>query len=543
MSIDVPLVVRLRTARTERYITEELRDLTFRKVAPGGWASASFSLDRSLLDSPDEIAHFGRAHIFDGRDGRTVWDGRLEDPGRGVDDDGETWHLAAVGPSAYARDVTRPYVAIDRSYDRLIPSPGKNVLVEIGADTRSADGTFAYTIKADSGATMPIAVLGGASYPTIAEAGQKLARFALDYVMGSGSANNGFLIRARSGLTGVSSLPLDVLFTTTPTSTSKVVVTDFSNGRSVLEFNLRRLNSTAVADELVWINISNMVIRALLLNADGTEKTTGYTTDTVLSSDIVKDLLGRRLTQFDGANAEIATTSFGIEQFAYPDGVNDADLLNDLMLFDPAYSWEALESNDAGLHRFRWYQWPTTVRYEADVLDGYDSTGSAAELYNVVNVRWVDAGGVVRTTRRTQTIPEMDAEGIVREQTVDLGDNAATLANAQRVGDEYLAEHRYAPNAGRLTVARPILDLQRGMMVEPWEIEPGSLIRVGGILPRIDALNPTARDGVTVFKMTAMDYQASAAAAQLELDSYPPTVSRALANLAARQPVGTARRR
>ncbi|HEU4542565.1 MAG TPA: hypothetical protein VFR23_15670, partial [Jiangellaceae bacterium] len=312
---------------------------------------------------------------------------------------------------------------------------------------------------------------------------------------------------------------------------------------SVLEFNLRRLNSTAVADELVWINISNMVIRALLLNADGTEKTTGYTTDTVLSSDIVKDLLGRRLTQFDGANAEIATTSFGIEQFAYPDGVNDADLLNDLMLFDPAYSWEALESNDAGLHRFRWYQWPTTVRYEADVLDGYDSTGSAAELYNVVNVRWVDAGGVVRTTRRTQTIPEMDAEGIVREQTVDLGDNAATLANAQRVGDEYLAEHRYAPNAGRLTVARPILDLQRGMMVEPWEIEPGSLIRVGGILPRIDALNPTARDGVTVFKMTAMDYQASAAAAQLELDSYPPTVSRALANLAARQPVGTARRR
>jgi hypothetical protein len=538
------LVVRLTTDRADRYITGELHDLSFRKTAFGGFANITLSVNRPLITQPDEIALFGKVYVYDERDGSTVCEGYLEDPSRGAGSDGEVWQIAALGPWSHTHDISRPYVAVDRSYDRLIPSPGKNVLVNIGTETRNADGEFAYGIVADSGATMPIAVLGGASYPTIAEAGQKLARFSFDYVMGFASANNGFTVRVRTGLTGASDTPLDVLSTTTPTSTSKVVVTDWTNGRDVLELNLRRLNSTAVANEFVWINIQNLAIRAMLLNADGTEKTTGYTTDTVLASDVVKDLLGRRLPLFDGANATVTTTSYGIEQLVKPDGATAAEIFDDLALLDPAFLPAAWESDDAtGLHRFTYTQWPTTVRYEADVLDGYESSGSAAELFNAVNVRWVDAGDRVRSTRRTQTVPELDAAGRTREASIDLGDEASTSANANRVGDEFLAEHRYPPNAGRLTIARPILDLERGMMVEPHEIEPGYLVRVGGILPRIDALNPTARDGVTVFKIAAMDYHTSAAAAALELDSYPQTVSRALARLAQHSPTVGARRR
>ena len=77
-------------------------------------------------------------------------------------------------------------------------------------------------------------------------------------------------------------------------------------------------------------------------------------------------------------------------------------------------------------------------------------------------------------------------------------------------------------------------------MVEPWEIRPG-LIRVRGILPRADALNASARDGVTVMRIRAAEYRASDAAAVLELDSYAPSTARSLANLQ-RRPYSPRRR-
>ena len=71
------------------------------------------------------------------------------------------------------------------------------------------------------------------------------------------------------------------------------------------------------------------------------------------------------------------------------------------------------------------------------------------------------------------------------------------------------------------------------MMVDPWEIRPGHLIRVRGIQARQDALNATSRDGETVFKVTAVDYSASSASATVELDSEPVTLSHLIARGAA----------
>jgi hypothetical protein len=97
-----------------------------------------------------------------------------------------------------------------------------------------------------------------------------------------------------------------------------------------------------------------------------------------------------------------------------------------------------------------------------------------------------------------------------------------------------LAEHATPPNAGTLTIARPIYDHERGRMVDPWEIRPGNLIRVRGIQPNPNSLNVTDRDGVTVFQIVGTDYDTSSASATLELDSYSPTVARALAALSGR---------
>jgi hypothetical protein len=183
------------------------------------------------------------------------------------------------------------------------------------------------------------------------------------------------------------------------------------------------------------------------------------------------------------------------------------------------------------LHRFEWKAWPTTVRYVADVEDGYTAPSSAVELFNKVTVTGKDAEGLTRKVTRTQTVPELDAAELTREALIPLADELYTTTNAERVGDMFLAEHLTPLNAGSLTVARPIFDIAANRMVQPWEIRPGNLIRVGGIRPNIDSLNATNRDGVAVFRLMAVEYDASNAAATLELDSRPRTVEHLLAKL------------
>ena len=179
--------------------------------------------------------------------------------------------------------------------------------------------------------------------------------------------------------------------------------------------------------------------------------------------------------------------------------------------------------------------WPTTVRYETDVTDGYDSQGSADGLWNAVQVRWTDINGQVQTTRRTSTVAALTNAGITRETLLDLGYDIGSLANAQQIGDQFLALHGVAANAGRLTVARPVHDLITGMTVMPWQIKAGELIRVRGVLPRVDALNATARDGTTVFRIWSREYDIGTAAATLELDSSFLTQARLVATLARQQ--------
>jgi hypothetical protein len=273
------------------------------------------------------------------------------------------------------------------------------------------------------------------------------------------------------------------------------------------------------------------VVRGLLKDASGSDITSGYVSDYVNVQEVVADLLGRLLPKFDGPNAVITSDVFPIEQLAYPDGASAQKIFEDLMLMLPAYYWAAWESGDNGLHRFEWVPWPTDVRYEAPTHDGYDSPGSAGELYNAVSVRWRNAGGVGQTTRRTSAVAELSAADLTREFYIDLGDEVGNATNAVQVGDQFLAEHAVPLNTGSLTVSRPITDFQTGRQVMPWEIRPGHLIRVRDVMPRVDALNPNGRDGVTIFRVAGVEFNAAQASATLELDTYPATVARAVANL------------
>lgn len=520
----VPLVVRLSTGRSDVHVTRDVRDLSFRSTIPGGFASCNISLDRPLSLDPDEVQLYGDLFIYDGRNGEVVWQGRLEDPGRGSGPQGETWSIAAAGPSAHARDRQLPLIYIDRVLDgRWFRIGGENASAK-GAGFQDGfgpddDDQAAYQIAAPETSVVANGLHFGRWYRYIEEAGQKLARFSYDVIAGKIDTNWRTEAIVRDPSLGSGTLVFQTTFSTSRATKAAVVVTDFPNSRAELELRMLRANSgITVADDNTWTQMRDVIVRSLLLDATGAEITTGYTNDYVLASEVVKDLLGRLLDQFDGANATVTATTKQIDQLAYPDGATPERILADLMAIEPTFYWAAWEGDPA---RFEWKTWPTSVRYEATARGGFQSPASAAGLFNRVSLRWRDAYGVIRITVRTNTVAVLDDASLTREAFIDLADEFGSSSIADDVGDAFLTEHNQPPNAGTLTIREPIFDADRGRLVDPWEVRPGHLIRVRDVKPRVDALNPTDRDAVTVFRIVAVGYNAAENAATLELDSRP----------------------
>jgi hypothetical protein len=539
MTIHVPLTVRIRTARRDNDITNQLSDLTFRSSVPGGFASLSMTLNRPLDFQPDDIANFASVYVYDGRNGNTVWEGLLEDPGRGAGDQGEVWSITAVGPQAHTKDQTFPVIYVDTTLDnwkrsRYSGVKAKTEISEVPNGANSGDeGTPCLLMSVDEGSAVATSFLGDMIYRHPYYFGQHIARLRADFVAGGNSSNYHASIFGRSGDTTA-----DFSLLKNWTNAGDVLAANLGSGipttENMISFRIQRDVSATTADEMAWVAFYNISIRCTVFNADGSENfsTTGYNVNNIDPVEVVADLLGRVLNKFDGANAVLIGSGVDIYQLAYLDGTTAADILEDLSIFDPGFYWAAWETNvNTGKWRFEYVPWPSTVRYEADVEGGFDSAGSASDLYNSVNVRWRDAGGKIRHTVRTQFVQELSDAGLTRKFYIDLADEMGILSNAQYVGDNFLAEHRSPPNAGTLTVSKPIIDQATGRMVYPWEIMPGQLIRVRGVNPRVDALNPTNRDGVTIFRIISTEYNAANASVALELDSYNRTIARALANL------------
>lgn len=535
MSIDLPLTVRLRTRRKDIDITSQVGELSFRSSVPGGFASLTTSLNRPLDLAPDEIEYFGSVFVYDGRNGRTLFEGRLEDPGSGSGDQGEVWNITAVGSRAHTQDRVFPVIYVDRSLERW-----KRSRYTSSASAQTTTGEVdedvpALVMSASEGAAVPLTWAADMIYRSAYWCGQLIARIRCDHVGDGTSSNFHAAIFARPGAGAATFSTLNNLATTTQTLAANLGSTGWvPSTTNVVSLRYQRDNSATVADGLTTLYFFNVVVRTVLKNADGTDNfnAASYTVNNVDPSEIVADLLGRVLTRFDGANATIVSSGVDIDQLAYPDGTTADEILTEMSLYDPGFYWAAWESNPAsGRARFEYVPWPTTVRYEASTDDGYDSPSSGSDLYNRVRVRWLDPSGFVRHTVRTQVVPSLDDAGLIREAFIDTSDEIGSSLTSQYIGDNFLNEHRYPPNAGTLTIARPIQDNLTARTVMPWEILPGHLIRVRGVEPRVDAINPTDRDGITIFRVISVDFNAASGVATLELDSSVRTVTRAIADI------------
>lgn len=536
MSLPVPLGVVVTTSRTCKVITKDLRSLSFRSVAPGGFAGATFSLHRPLRLSPDEMAYYAKVEVIDTRSGLVVSEGRLEDPGKSASGDGEIWDVTAVGNMSHTKDRTVPVIYVDAASDKWERASYSSRSAEISINERSADDDSnpAVLISAPDGITTPTGWQGEARYRAIRDAGMTLARVRVNVVNGVATANYENRLTTAVG-SGSRTNAVTSNFDTAANTLTGVINggNNIPSGNDVAWIRIVRTGSLASGTDSTWAEYYDIAVRAVLKDSSGTDITSSgsYTTNHVLASEIVNDLIGRLLTKYEATS--VATTSTPIYQLAYPDGITPSDLLDDLMLLEPSYYWAAWESANtaSGKIRFEWKQWPSTVRYEASVNDGFDSVGSADGLYDKVRVRWVDQRGRPRTTSASQTVQELTDAGLTREALIDLGSDTGSGNNATQAANQFLAEHASPRNGGTLTVAQKVMDLSQGWKVQPWEIRPGELIRVKGVAANADVLNATSRNGSTVFRIVGVEYDAGSATARLELDDFPYNTARAIATL------------
>lgn len=536
MSLAVPLAVRV----GNQHITREVSSVTFRKEAVGGLKSIGFRLARPLDRFDANLAAYATCYIYDAGSAETIAQGRLADFGRQAGADGRQWELVAFGLGQSAADRSIPYILVDQSLEPWKRSEYSTKNATTQTDERGID-TPVLQVEAPEGKTITTSWQGDWIYRAVRRADMKLARVRAAWDTGLTNVNYqvGLFIRTGSGGTAgasdsaTSNTAGGLLFQTAGG-------TNFANGDDVCSLRFQRNTSSIAGGETHWARFYDITVRAMLMDATGADITTGYAQNYVLAHEVVVDLLGRVLDQFDGGSAVVDISgTHQIDQLAYPDGVTAEQVLSDLMILEPAFRWWVEPDPASTGYIFHWEPWPTVVRYEVTLEDGGDFPASAQELYNEVSIRWRDRDGRPRTTiipKGTISCPILDDAGVTRSTTVDLGDEIGSAAAATRAGNNFLLEHRVPANAGTITIARPVRDLLTGRMVRPHEIEPGWLTRVRGVESYADALNPSSRDGATIFRLWSMTYNSDTDSAVCELDVPARSVTNALVKLAKRRP-------
>ncbi|MCX4474777.1 hypothetical protein OOK41_31450 [Micromonospora sp. NBC_01655] len=383
-----------------------------------------------------------------------------------------------------------------------------------GGDDPGGSGKDALVVQFPDGLHISNTSRVSARYDGIALAGQKIALIGYAWDGGSNDANmNVDAILSTGGGANDTARTATISTNGGPYAT-RVVGTNWANGRDTLDLRYWRTAGGlyTVPSDLAWASFTDIAVVAMRFDATGSERTTGYA-DTVLASEVVADLIGRLLTD-DGATATIAATTHAIDQLAYRTLGSSPRCWRSLLALESRYvagmgaptpagtgSVGAAPSSPVRMRRRRRLRLPGQRRPES----------------NMVTVRWRDSARRNRFVFRSSVVPELVAAGLNRQASIDLGSDVGSSADAIRAGDQFLAEHQYALNGGRLRVARPILDMETGRMVMPWEIRPG-LSSGAASCPSTRSTRPTSASRSSHQRVPGVGRRS------LELDSYatPP---------------------
>jgi hypothetical protein len=508
------------------------RDLEFTKTDRGGFTSANLSVPQ-FVDSGSKALQAGsRVTMYDYA-ARPVFEGYLDLPGKSAERDGQVWKLGVLGSAAILSDKSAPYVSIESSlegfYQRRRFGASGQADVATTPDGATATAESAVVLSVPGGTVVANGVVAAMDYDRLVASGQQLGGIAQTRLGGKADAN----WNAEMTVYGDDGTPaaldlFSVNLAVGPTvSASRVVGTDWTAGADVLRYKLARDGgATTVVDDTTWLAYYDIYVAARRLLATGSyAPDADHANAYVLAHEVITDAAQMLTSLLDVANADIDTSfTYHIDQLAYPDGVTLADLLADVALLEPDLTYGVFEAGSAGTHRFRVGKYDTDVRYVASTVDGWEQPGGELSLSNELTVYYIDKRGRPQHVTVTTPVPALDQWGRVRSAPqVDLGTEVGTAAAATQVGAGLLAQASTFPFAGRLTVARPILDQMTGRMVMPWEIEPGYMLQVQDILD------------MPPMRLTEMTYRDASMSAELTLGTPTYSTDELVAKLAKRR--------
>lgn len=533
----VPLAVRIKNARYDGMVTGYLHGSPkFSKTDPGGFKAASFTVDQRLGFRSDLIQPYSRVYFYNKRNGDCVFEGDVTHPGRSTGTDGSLLEVQVEGGMERLNDWSGARIYIDRDMTAWRKHSTSIVSTNVEAEEdRGGSGDEALTLAFPMNQHVDTDHRVEAIYTRIVESGQELGWF--NYAWDCGTTNASW--RVRSFVSPPSTTVRDQASTTAGSGGSGAVVGGSIPVGATYAFLAFWWTSGASSTgtsgaDTVWVSILRPIIIARLKLKDGSYKTGGSYSDSITAVDVWGDLLGDTIAaSFDGANAQLdAGSSFAIQQLAYPDGVTPAQVAADLMKLEPACTY-FVGPSVPGVDKYslKWVTRSSVVRYELSVFADEHTGGiQPVEQYDRVVTRWKSPTGVIKSTVSTQSIPEMTAAGRSRTYYQDLSDVTGDVLNVPQANATVLEEHRYPKNAGRVRVMRDVVDLFTGRRVAPFEIEPGYLARLVGVEPSPDALNASTSDGSVVCRIVGTDYSGDDHSVDLDLDSEPWSLFRAIAN-------------
>lgn len=533
----VPLAVRVRNTRYDGLITGYIHGgIKFQKADPGGFKAASFVVNQKLGYRADIIQPYSRVYFYNTRNGDCVFEGDIAHPGRSTSGDGALLEVQVEGGVERLNDWSgqRIWVDTDKEAWTLTGSATRGAQANNG-DDMGGSGADALALAFPNSFHVETNYRAEIGYFRCRESFQFIGYINYRWDGGHTSGSPGWLVRC------IADPPSDLIrsqvLNISGSASAGVNLTGVDYQRAYLQLIWTVVqvggSNTGTADN-VWASLMDIVVRSRLYNKDGTWKTSGYG-DTIPAADVVNDLLGDPAIMsptFDQSTATVdAGTGYQITQLAYPDGVTAQQVLDQLMVFEPGCTY-LVGASEPGIDKysFKWMARTNNVRYEFMTwTDEYSGGAQPVDQYDEVVTRWRTSTGYAKTLISTQSIPEMTAMGRTRRFFQNLEDTVSDAANAAQANTTILNDHRFPQNGGSITVARPVVDLYTGRRVQPFDIEPGYLCRIVGINPSRDALNSSPRNGSTLCRIVATDYDADSHSVSISLDSEPWSMFRAIA--------------
>lgn len=531
----VPVAVRVRNGRYDGMLTGYLHGaVEYTKTDPGGYRSGSFVVDQRLGFRSDMIQPYSRVYFYDKRGGSTVFEGDVTHPGRSVGSDGALLEVQVEGGAERLNDWSGPRIYIDRDMTAWTKNPATSVIsTEVATgDDRGGSGDMALTLAFPQDQHVDTNYRVEAAYVRLAEAGQTFGWLNYAWDGGHNSGSPGWIVR--SIVTPPSTVARSQVLSISGSGGSGAEVggsIPVGANYAFLQLIWTSGSSSTGTSDAVWVSFLRPIVIPRLKLKDGVNFKATYA-DSIDAVDVWNDLLGDQLADtYDGTNATVETGSgFSIQHMVYPEGVTPEGVAARLMEFEPAMTYMVGASvPGVDTYSFRWFVRSTVPRYEFVVwVDDHTGGVQPADQFNEAVAVWRTPVGTIRQTVTSQSIPEMTAVGRTRRYYHDLGQITGDELNAPQQNAAVLEEHRYPRNGGRVTVSREIVDLFTGRRIQPYEIEPGYLCRLVGVDPTPDALNASASNGASVCRIVGTSYSGDGNSADLDLDSVPWSLLRAI---------------